>query len=140
MYTYPGSNRKVKDYSNYQPQVEDQSLSLPPLPDLGKPKHYMVGTQVVPLYRIGALAKALNRKPVTVRKWEDQGVIPNPPMLAASHDVRGKRRLYTLEQIEELRRIAHEEGILSPGDGGKWKDISKTNFASKAATAFRQTT
>jgi len=88
------------------------------------------------LYRIGSLALALNRKPNTIRKWEVQGIIPNSSMMSSSPDQRGKRRLYTREQIETLRNIAFEEGLLYPGGGGKWKHVEKTNFREKAAKAF----
>ena len=129
---YPGSSRKRKVYAEEEPvkpKLED-------LLELGKPKYYLLNNKPTPLYRIGALARALNRKTVTIRKWEQEGVIPMSPMMSSSFDQRGKRRLYTKEQIESLRNIAYEENILHPSANGKWRSITDTQFKQKAAKAF----
>ena len=130
---YPGSSRKRKEYDD-EPEVipieEEEPL------DLGKPKYYLVNNQPTALYKIGAVAKALNRKPVTIRRWETEGIIPNSPYKMPSHDDRGQRRLYTLGQIEALRTIAQEEGLLYPSAGGQWKKIEQTAFKEKARKAF----
>lgn len=132
---YPGSKktRKVYDDSGPEPVAETEEEL-----DLGRSKNYLVGNKVVELFPIGAVARALNRKPVTVRKWESEGVIPNSPFMMRSHDTRGQRRLYSREQIEALRKIAAEEGVLNPSAGGKWKPIEQTQFRTKALKAFRE--
>jgi hypothetical protein len=129
---YPGSSRKQKQYEEPEPEKPE----LDALPSLGPPHYYLVNNQPVALYKIGSLAKALNRKSVTVRKWEQEGIIPLSPYKMPSHDSRGQRRLYSLNQIESLRRVAYEEDVLYPNAAGQWKHIEKTNFKSRAAKAF----
>lgn len=133
---YPGSKKTRKIYDGSDPD-------MPVLPepaqelDLGRSKNYLVGNKVVELFPIGAVARALNRKPVTVRKWETEGIIPNSPYMMKSHDTRGQRRLYSRQQIETLRAVAEEEGVLNPSAGGKWKPIEQTQFREKALKAFK---
>lgn len=133
---YPGSKRTRKIYDDADPNISDlpqEDLQL----DLGRSKNYLVGNKLVELFPIGAVARALNRKPVTVRKWESDGIIPNSPYMMKSRDSRGQRRLYSREQIEALRRVAEEEGVLTPSAGGKWKPIEQTDFRAKALKAFK---
>lgn len=130
---YPGSSRKKKGYE----ESEEPVIELDELPELGKPHYYMVNNQPVALYNIGSLARALNRKPVTIRKWESEGYIPVSPYKMPARDSRGQRRLYSREQIESLRQIAYDEGILYPGGGGQWRHIEKTQFKLKASKAFQ---
>jgi hypothetical protein len=129
---YPGSSRKKKTYEEPEPEKQE----LDELPELGTPTYYLVNNQPLALYRIGSVARALNRQSVTIRKWEREGIIPVSPYKMPSHDSRGQRRLYSREQIEALRQIAYEEDVLYPGTGGKWKHIEKTQFKEKAAKAF----
>ena len=129
---YPGSSRKKRQYTEPEPEKPE----LDELPDLGKPSYYLVNNQPMALYRIGSLARALNRRSVTVRKWEQEGIIPVSAYKMPGRDSRGQRRLYSKEQIETLRRIAYEEGVLLPNEGGQWKHIEKTNFKERAAKAF----
>src|SRR6266478_1568793 len=133
-YYYPNSSRKKRHYEESLPQapVKDEEGI-----DLGKPRMFLVNGQPQELYPVGALARALNRKPVTVRKWESEGIIPRSPFLMPSHDPRGQRRLYTRQQVDDLRRIAQEEGILEPSPGGKWRSVEKTAFKEKALKVFR---
>jgi MerR HTH family regulatory protein len=129
---YPGSSRKKRQYEEPEPEKPE----LDELPELGKPQYYLVNNQPLALYKIGAVARALNRKSVTIRKWETEGFIPVSSYKMPGRDNRGQRRLYSKEQIEQLRKIAYEEDILYPGPGGKWRHIEKTNFKYKAAKAF----
>lgn len=60
-------------------------------------------------FTVGELAKAINRKPVTIRMWEANGWIPKaryrtaPPKgeMIPGKAVKG-RRLYSIEQVEFL--------------------------------------
>jgi hypothetical protein len=97
----------------------------------------LVNGQPQELYPLGAVARALNRQPVTVRKWESEGVIPRSPFILPSRDPRGQRRLYSKEHIMALRRAADEEGLLTPSANGKWKSIEETNFRERALKVFR---
>lgn len=130
---YPGSTRRKKAYEGVIPETPVQEQL-----DLGKSRLFLVGGQPTELYPLGAVARALNRQPVTVRKWESEGVIPRSPYMMPSHDPRGQRRLYTRQQIEALRTVAQEEGVLEPNANGKWKSIDSTKFREKALKAWQQ--
>ncbi len=67
--------------------------------------------------RIGALARALNRSTVTVRRWERIGLLPPARQRSVSHSVRGERRLYTRHEVQALRRAARCTGVLYLGHG-----------------------
>ncbi len=60
-------------------------------------------------FTVGELAKALNRRPVTIRMWESKGWIPKAKYRTPApkaEQIPGKalkgRRLYSLEQVEFL--------------------------------------
>ena len=53
-------------------------------------------------YRIGELAKELDRSTLTIKKWEENGLIPK-----ARRDSRGWR-YYTEDDINEIKRILSE--------------------------------
>ena len=122
--TYPGSKQALIDYA--APVVPDEEAEL--VTALGEPyRHLRYQGVLTPFYSIGSLARALNRKPVTLRKWEAAGVLPQPDF--AVHGV----RLYTREQIAGLREIAREEGILEE----TWHAVHTTNFRDRAKELFR---
>lgn len=136
---YPGSKMPIKTFD---------TLASPPKPRsqetfeefiLGKPETFLVNGKPQEFYKLGSLAGALNRKQVTIRKWESDGVIPNPTFILPSRtkDVRGQRRLYTKEQIMGLRTIAEEEGLLETTAGGQYKKIEQTNFRERALKLFK---
>lgn len=69
-------------------------------------QEYLVGGVPKRFYTIGALAQALNRKPVTIRSWESKGWIPpasfrTPPPKSSQLPERPSkgRRLYSESQI-----------------------------------------
>jgi hypothetical protein len=132
---YPGSSRKVRQYdTDYTGDLEKDTEPL----QLGKARTYLVEGKPKQLYPMGALARALNRAQVTVRKLEQEGIIPQATLKLPSHDERGTRRLYTYEQIMGLRQAAEEEGVLCPNPNGKWKAIEGTQFREKALKVFRE--
>lgn len=131
---FPGSrhrrdfrkNKSVKTLTDmHEEEVENY---------LGKPKIYLVNGKEEKFYTIGTLASALNRKQVTVRKWESEGVIPKAQFIAPSDTPNGTRRLYTREQVEGIIKIAEEEGILHD----TWKPIKKTNFTHRVIQLFQE--
>lgn len=127
---YPGSKTPIKENKYVPPAPEDDRP--------GKPRTFLVDGKPQEFYGVGDLAKALNRKSVTIRKWETDGIIPNATFILPSEDSRGRRRLYTRAQIEGLRQIAAEEGLLEPNAQGKWNAIDKTKFKSRALELFKQ--
>jgi hypothetical protein len=122
---FPGSRQQVAPPSG-------------PLDLLGaaKGKMYPVGDTEIELFSISQLAAALHRQPVTIRKWERDGVIPNATYVkpGADGDPRGRRRLYSRAQVEAMVRIAHEEGLLTD----KHRQVTRTQFQAKVLNAFRE--
>lgn len=132
---YPGSKQKMKQYGkNYKSPAFEEPEDM----TLGRSREFMLGTKRVKLYPVGELAQALGRKPVTIRKWENEGIIPQSIYWSPSEDPRGVRRLYTEEQIRGLRKIADEEGILRPNANGKWPPVEGTSFRNKALKLFQE--
>lgn len=84
------------------------------------PAHeFLVNGKVQQFYTVGTLAKALGKKPVTIRSWEAKGWLPGPSFRTpppAGEQIPGKavrgRRLYTKEQllflVEEYTKYVEE--------------------------------
>lgn len=101
---YPGKrapkNRKqakLKVVGPQEPQWDDH------------PRVFLNGGVETEFFQIGALAMALKRKPVSMRKWESEGIIPKANFRTPTPrgtNVPGKavkgRRLYSRQQIEFL--------------------------------------
>ncbi|TDO36274.1 hypothetical protein EV643_1204 [Kribbella sp. VKM Ac-2527] len=89
--------------------------------------------RVTELFLIGALAFAMNRKPLTIRLWERKGIIPKVQQAAGREGSQhGGRRLYTRAQIEGMIVIAREDGLLS----NDRRPIESTNFTPRVAALF----
>lgn len=116
---YPGSKRKRRESrpmrqsrlraERAEARADDSWDARPwkkSLPD---------GTRVE-MFPIGALAKALGRNSVTIRRWIRLGLLPRATYqtkpLAGTRGDAG-RRLWTRRQIEGIAQIAKEEGLLS---------------------------
>lgn len=108
----------------------------PDLLKIPEGKKFSIGGKDIELLTISQLAEALGRKPVTIRKWEAEKVIPKATYKkpGANKDVRGSRRLYSKEQVEALVRIAAEEKILHD----KNRQVGRTQFTAKVFQAFRE--
>lgn len=72
-----------------------------------KPKSYRINGKDVQMFTVGQLALAVDRKAVTIRSWEKQGIIPRatyrtPPPVG--QQLPGKppkgRRLYSQAQVD----------------------------------------
>lgn len=99
-----------------------------------KPLIFKLKGKDTEFFTIGHLAKALgDRSAITLRKWEAEGILPKSPYVKQSEDPRGRRRMYTREQVEGLVRIAREEGVLWPRKGLR---LSETNFRTRAQELF----
>lgn len=90
-------------------------------------------------FSIGALAWALNRQPVTIRLWEDQGRLPKsryrtrPPQRGTleGKKLEGRRR-YTREQIEAVIEAADLAGVNDPNRPTDW-----TLFRDRVVSAWK---
>jgi hypothetical protein len=102
--------------------------------DLGPGQWMIARGSRTEFFTIGALARALNRKPVTLRKLEAVGQLPKSGWQDALVRGKGKRRLYTRAQIEAAVRIAAEEGILVKTR----RPVSKTRFSDRLIKAWKE--
>jgi len=71
----------------------------------------VVGGRVRTLGTIGELASAVGRKTRTIRDWEHRGLIPPPPVTVQPGDVCTRRRMYPIELISALQKVAASEGF-----------------------------
>jgi hypothetical protein len=131
---YPGSTRPLVRHRNRLNTDAAPAVADPGAWD-AKPRKGVVNGVETNFYTIGQLAQALGRQPVTIRKWEREGVIPKSTYLSPGRDgdVRGRRRLYTLEQVIGIARIAAQEGILVSHQ----KNIKDTRFTERVIDLFK---
>jgi hypothetical protein len=74
-----------------------------------RPQHLHFQGRNITFYTRGALATALNRKLVTIRTWESKGILCRSRL----KNTRGQY-IYTREQIEDLVKLAEQEGVINP--------------------------
>ena len=102
-----------------------------------KSKTYRISGVDREMFTVGQLAKALGRKAITIRMWENQGWIPKatyrtPP--PSGQQIPGKpskgRRLYSIEQLELLLNAASTFMIdeQSKADWDGFKQHIRTNW------------
>jgi hypothetical protein len=92
-----------------------------------RPKFYFVNGVEMEFFGIRALAVALGRSPETIRRWEATRIMPRLSYWRHFENPRARRRLWTRSQIEEVVRIAREEGVL----GHKVANFDLTNFSER---------
>lgn len=95
---------------------------------------YLIAGQTRKLYTIGSLAKALGKKPVTIRSWEAKGWLPSasfrtPP--PSGPQIPGKvtkgRRLYSMEQVLFLVE-AYQNHVLDSNDWDGFKSTINHHY------------
>jgi hypothetical protein len=131
---YPGSTKPIVRHPNRNALHTEAAPSAADWD--AKPRKYNVGGVETEFFTLGNLATALGRQPVTIRKWEREGVIPKSTYQSPGrdNDPRGRRRLYTRAQIEGIVRIALEEGVLVSHQ----KPIKTTNFTARVIDLFKR--
>ena len=99
---YPGS-RKPKNRGNKVKAITDDKYNG------AKPKKYIIKGIEVLMFTIADLAKAIGKRPSTLRVWEHRGWLPKakyrtpkPVKQQIPEKPSQGRRLYTLEQVEFL--------------------------------------
>jgi hypothetical protein len=131
---YPGS----KERRDAAPSIAVDRASPAQLVvhGLGPGVMLMVNGVEVEFFLIGQLAKGLNRKPGTIRMWEDTGILPPSGYTKPGKDrnAQGKRRLWTRRQVEGIVRIALEEDVWYPNVGRK---IGGTRFTERVNALFK---
>lgn len=125
---YPGSKQLRRSIAEAPVEVEEDE---DPIWD-DRPRVYAVRGKDTELFPISALARALRREPVTMRKWETKGYLPSARYRSPGE---GKKqdRLYTRAQIEGLIAIAKAEGLMNPK---KKLRIDQTDFPDRAHRLF----
>jgi hypothetical protein len=132
---YPGSSRQILRHPNRSTAESHKILGLGVDPEWDrKPRKYVTNGVEREFFTIGHLAAALGRRPVTIRLWEREGIIPKATYQINSESKNGRRRLYTREQVEGLVKLAVEEGILITHQ----RAISETQFTARAIALFQQ--
>ncbi|MDJ0463159.1 hypothetical protein [Streptomyces sp. H27-C3] len=131
---YPGSSRRIRNVDPHTMRLVETNATPEVLWD-SKPRVYRVGGELQEFFSIGHLSMALNRRPVTIRKWERLGIIPAPTFVIRGKTERGNRRLYTRAQVEGMVQIAQEEGILH--HEGEGIHISATKFSERVIRLFK---
>ena len=86
----------------------------------------------VEFFTIGQFARALNRRPVTIRAWEMKGVIP-----LAKYRTPDNKRLYTRRQVEGMIDICRRHGALDFVVRPEAKTLSK-EFTAEAIALFQE--
>lgn len=128
--TYPGTNTPIPDSPPpFDPGDEDEPWDADP--HMQKWLRLAPGEPAVEMFLMGALALALNRKPVTLRLWERKGYLPTARYRTPSNGAPAGKRLYTRAQVEGLRGIAREEGLLTAQ-----KSPANTQFPVRAKRLF----
>lgn len=96
------------------------------------PKVLLLNGVEVEFFPISALAKAVGKSSKTIREWERLGILPKARYRSGHRDPTKAYRLYTRKQIEGIRRIAGEEGMLT------WKpaNIEASNFRARVVALF----
>jgi len=119
----PGSKKRVSD-------IDDRFNGA-------RSKTFVVKGEERTFFTVGELAKALNRKPVTIRSWESRGWIPKANYRTPTprgQQIPGKpvkgSRLYSLEQVEflmdALQRFNLDDPVQANWEG--FKKHTKTNW------------
>lgn len=90
-------------------------------------------------FTISNLSLALQRAPVTIRAWENRGLLPKSPYRSPKprrETIPGRspkgKRLWTREQIEGILRIAREENVILNGKSPNQR------FANRVTQLFTQ--
>lgn len=106
---YPGSQKSLAEARKKRSKAVDPPKSDGNPAWAAHPKFVYVNGITVEVFTRGALAEALNRKVVSIRAMEDKGIIRTPALKGNNG-----RWYYTRDQIEDLQRLATEEGVIDP--------------------------
>lgn len=90
--------------------------------------------QTIEVFTRAALAKALNRSVVTIRKMETDGVLCHPRLKKLTNNNKVCLWLYTRDQIRDLVELARREGVLELQNGKRYPD----RFCKEAQAILRR--
>jgi hypothetical protein len=111
---YPGK-RPPKNRAGTKKDVEADPFAFL------RATYYTVRGEKKAFYTVGEVAKALGRRPGTIRMWEMRGIIPTPSFRTAppeGEQIPGKslkgRRLYSKQQVELLLHAVEQFDLDNP--------------------------
>jgi hypothetical protein len=108
----PGSKKKRREMS---PAAEARKVKAQEGWDSNPIKKVLNGKDVE-FFTINALAEALGKEVVTIRRWEAKGYIPKAPYRLRSKTLNGKKvggsRVYTRDLIESAIQEFESRGLL----------------------------
>ncbi len=94
---------------------------------------------LVPLFKIGDLAKMLNRSVETIRKYEGQDLIPKANQFSISEAGKLSIRLYTEKEARELAEFfANRRSVGRPSEINKVSKINQKEFLAQLNARFKQ--
>jgi hypothetical protein len=124
---FPGSKARIPSTTTLNTGVSAPSASNLDTWD-SRPKTFNIQGVPSEFFEVGALASALNRKVVTLRLWERNGTIPKSMYRSPQNN-----RLYTRAQIEGMREIARQEGLLET----RTKSFAASNFTPRVIQLYK---
>jgi hypothetical protein len=96
--------------------------------------HYLV-----PMFKIGEVAKMLNRSVETIRKYEGQGLIPKANQFSISEAGKLSIRLYTEKEIYELAEFfSQRRSVGRPSNINKVSKINQKDLMTFLNSRFKQ--
>jgi hypothetical protein len=135
---YPRSRQRRREpvEARRQREATERQMTKEEQPWDAHPKEIWFRGTRYEMFPIGSLARALHRRPVTIRSWITKGWLPKARF--KTQDIVGTRgnagrRLWTRGQIEGITRIAREEGLLDP----KPPFIQTTRFSERVFSEFK---
>lgn len=127
---YPGSRIPKNRTTKTKAVAEDRFNGA-------KPKKYIINGQEMYMFTIGELAKAIGKRPSTLRVWEHYGWLPKakyrtpkPIKQQIPEKTSRGRRLYTLDQVEFLMEAINRFNIqeVNHGDWDGFRKHIKENW------------
>lgn len=140
---YQATKKVVQDralkyyYKNRRSILQTRKLKSS-LMRMSKPRTYIqVFGRPVGVFRIGDVSRAIGKRPVTIRKWEREGVIP---VITGFRDD-SNRRVYTKEMIQAIvdRYRQYNLGVGISFRSCGFSDDLKKDFTSILAALKNQT-
>lgn len=124
---FPGSKTRIPSTPT---QAQEMTTTSSTKEDSWDSRVKTYNMQGIPteFFEVGSLAKALNRQVVTVRLWERNGTIPKSMYRSPQNN-----RLYTRAQIEGMRNIAQQEGLLDT----RTKSFAASNFTPRVIQLYK---
>jgi len=127
---YPGGRKPKNRNRKTKPIAEDKYNGA-------KPKKYIINGEEVLMFTIGELAKAIGKRPSTLRVWEHRGWLPKakyrtpkPMKQQIPEKTSQGRRLYSVQQVEFLLEaiIRFKVREINHGDWNGFRTYIKDNW------------